>query len=145
MEGFSLEYLRAILLLGIMVLIWIILKLQHPYAMKSLECIEGIVEGYAINAAFWSAIVLAAAFATRYYMSSFLHLVMLVLFTKFFYAVTLIEISSTLISIFWGIEKQSNGKLDYRFHMILLFGTIAIVLAVFYLNHNLPTEPISFP
>jgi len=145
MEEFSLEYLRAILLLGIAVFIWIIIKMHHPYANKSLEWVEGIVEGYTINAAFWSVIIGLAILANSYNMGLILHLVLLILFTKFFQVVSFIEVSSTFISIFWGLNKQSNGRLDYRFHVVMVFAAITVILAFIYLTNNLPVSSISIP
>jgi len=144
-ESLPIEYLRAILLLGIATIIWVAVKLYHEHASKSLDWLEGMVEGYAINAAFWSGIIGLALIATQYNAGWILHLTLLILFTQFVGVVTFIEVSSTVMSIIWGIERQSNGRLDYRTHVTIAIAIVAIFLTILYLHNNLPPNPISFP
>ena len=139
------EYLRAILLLGIATAIWAIMKLKHEHASKSLGWLEGIVEGYTINAAFWSAVIGLAVIETQSNGGVGLHLTLLVLFTRLLGVLTFIEISSTVMSIIWGIEKQSNGRLDYRVPVVTAIGIASIILIAFYLSNGLPTNPATFP
>lgn len=139
------EYLRATLLFGIAVAIWAIMKLKHKYANVSLQWLEGIVEGYTINAGFWCVTLVFSIVASQSSNKWVLDLALLTLFTRFLGVVTFIEVSSTAISIFWGIEKQSNGRLDYRFHSIALSGIVALGLLIHYSTKGLPSGPATFP
>jgi hypothetical protein len=71
LEILPIEYLRAILLLGIATIVWIAIKFHHKYADRSLEWLEGIVEGYAITAFFWSGMISLSVIAIHYHLGWF--------------------------------------------------------------------------
>jgi hypothetical protein len=77
LEILPIEYLRAILLLGIATIVWIAIKFHHKYADRSLEWLEGIVEGYAITAFFWSGMISLSVIAIHYHLGWVLHLMLL--------------------------------------------------------------------
>jgi len=139
------EWLRATLLLGIAIIIWVIIKLKHEYADVSLRWLEGIVEGYTIYAVLWCGIVGLAIAATQYGASWILHLTLLLLFTKFLGALTFVEVSSTIMSFFWGLEKQSNGRLDYRIYVVTSIVLFSLYLVLLYFYSGLPENPITLP
>lgn len=144
-QSLPIEYLRAILLLGIATAIWAVIKIKHRHASRSLEWLEGIVEGYMINAVLWSVIIGFAIVAAKYGASWILHLTLLILFTKLFGVATFIEVSSTVMSIIWGIEKQSNGRLNYRIYVVAAIIITVMLLIMFYSSSGLPQNPATFP
>jgi len=146
MDEFATEYLRAILLLGIATALWVIYKLKHKQAEVSLRWLGGLLESYAITAGFWTGVVGIAVVAVYFSLPWILHLVLLILFTKAFEAVTFIEVSSIVMSIIWGMAKQSkNSRLDYRIHVMVAILIVAVILMFFYLSKGLPVTPATFP
>jgi len=144
-ESIEAEWLRAILLLGVAFTVWVIIRLKHEHANVSLEWLEGLVEGYTIYAVFWCGKLGLALIAKQYGVEWILHLTLLLLFTKFFGVVTFIEVSSTIMSIFWGLEKQSKGKLDYRIHVVAGIALYTSYLVLLYLHNGFPPNPITLP
>jgi hypothetical protein len=137
MEDFTQEYVRAILLLGITTTIYAFIRIKHKYADESSRWLVGILEGYTLNAGFWTGILVLAIITTQQNAGWILRLVQLVLFTKFLNAVTFIEISSTIISITWGLAEQSRKKLDYRILVVTIFAIFAVILIAYYSTSGL--------
>jgi hypothetical protein len=146
MEEFVTEYLRAILLLGVTTALWVVYKLKHKYADVSLNWLGGVLESYAITTGFWTVVVGIAVVAAYFNLPWILHLVLLILFTEALGVVTFIEVSSIVMSIIWGMARQSkNSKLDYRVHVTVAILIVAVILMLFYLSKGLPENPATFP
>jgi K+-sensing histidine kinase KdpD len=146
MDEFATEYLRAVVLLGIATVLWVVFRLKHKNAEVSLKWLGGVLDSYAITTGFWTSVIGIALIAGYPNVPWILHMVLLILFSKLGGAVTFIEISSVFMSVIWGVNSQShNSKLDYRFHTVLAISIVAVILMFYYISNGLPNSPASFP
>jgi hypothetical protein len=127
-----------------MIVLYLFIRIRHPYAERTREVVEAAFQGFLINAAIWTVLVLVAS-SLRESDVNLWKLVILILDTSFL-CVSFVNWSLVGLPIVFAMYEHSNHRIDYRTHAVLGVCIVAFVLAVIYYHSlGVPLNPISIP
>jgi hypothetical protein len=140
----STQFVCDIVLLLLVLGFYAVFRLLHEYAEVSSEFLETILEGYSISAVFWGCLIFIGIIGSFFQNYGMIQVLSLILGTRIFY-VTFFEVSATILTIVYGVDKSSHGQIDYTRYAIIIVAVVAVVLFLFYYLNGFPPRPLTYP